>query len=133
MGYEVRIKHSTATLPKENENAALQIWLDLNKPENDHLKRGGSWRDGKKTGSWYSWLGSNYHEHIKTADGMLKELGFETVIDPDGNLGICEYESKRGQEQLFFERAAHLMTGEILWEGENGETWVWHLGKEGEV
>lgn len=130
MGYNVTIKHSTAVIPKENRDEVLQIWKDLNKPENDHLKRGGAYRDGAKHTSWYSWMPANYDETVETVEDVLTELGFDTVLDPYGNVLICNYDSKRGQEDLFFKHAAHLIKGEILWEGEDGDTWVWHLGKQ---
>jgi len=128
MGYCVTIKHSTATIPAKNRDEVLQIWKDLNKPENDHLKRGGAYRDGKKHTSWYSWMPANYDEQVESVEDVLSELGFETELGPFGEVLICEYDSKLGQEELFFKRVAHLMTGEILWEGEDGGTWVWHLG-----
>jgi hypothetical protein len=133
MGYNVTIKHSTATIPKKNCEDVLQIWKDLNKPENDHLKRGGAYRDGKKHTAWYSWLNANYDLTVTSVEDVLTELGFETVLDHEGNVLICEYDSKRGQEELFFKRVAHLMTGQIQWEGEDGGTWVWHLGNKDTV
>jgi hypothetical protein len=130
MGYHVTIKHSTATIPKKNQNEVLQIWKDLNKPENDHLKRGGAYRDGKKHTAWYSWMPANYHETVESVEDVLHELGFETELGPFDEVLICDYEGKIGQEELFFKQVAHLMTGQIQWGGEDGSTWVWELGKE---
>jgi len=133
MGYCVTIKHSTATIPNKNRDEVLQIWKDLNKPENDHLKRGGAYRDGKKHTAWYSWMPANYHETVESVEDVLTELGFETELGPFDEVLICNYDSKRGQEELFFKRVAHLMTGQIQWEGEAGGTWVWHLGNKDTV
>ena len=130
MGYNTRIKHSTAMIPAEKKDEVLQIWKDLNKPENDHLKRGGAYRDGAKHTAWFSWMPANYDETVTTVDDVLNELGFETVLDPDGNILICEYDSKMGQEDLFFKRVNHLLKGQILWEGEDGSEWVWELGSK---
>jgi hypothetical protein len=130
MGYNVTIKHSTATIPAKNKDEVLQIWKDLNKPENDHLKRGGAYRDGEKHTAWYSWMPANYDEIAESVEDVLTALGFDTVIGPFDEVLICDYDSKRGQEELFFKRVAHLMTGEILWEGEDGGTWVWRLDEQ---
>ena len=128
MGYNTRIKNSTAMIPAEHKDEVLQIWKDLNKPENNHLKRGGGWSKGEQNAWWYSWMPANYDQTVTSADDVLNELGFETVLDPDGNILICEYDSKMGQEALFFERVDHLLKGEILWEGEDGSEWAWKLG-----
>jgi hypothetical protein len=130
MGYNTRIKHSTAMILAENKDEVLQIWKDLNSSENDHLKRGGAYRDGSKHTAWFSWMPANYDQTVTSADDVLSELGFETALDPDGNILICEYDSKRGQEDLFFKHASHLIKGQIMWEGEDGSTWVWELGKQ---
>ena len=37
MGYCVKIKHSTAVILNENCEEVLQIWKDLNKPENKRI------------------------------------------------------------------------------------------------
>jgi hypothetical protein len=130
MGYNVQIKHSTAVIPAEHKDEVLQIWKDLNKPENNHLKRGGSWSKGEQNVWWYSWMPSNYDLTVTSVEDVLNELGFETELDHEGNVLICEYDSKRGQESLFFNRVAHLIKGQIMWEGEDGSTWVWELGKK---
>lgn len=129
MGYEVQITKSTATVPEAVKDEVLQIWKDLNKPENDHLKRGGSWRNGVKNTSWYSWLDSKYDEKVESVEEMLSELGFETSTDELGNVAILEFEGKRGQEQLFFKNVSYLLKGHIEWVGEDGLTWVWVLGE----
>jgi len=133
MGYCVKIKHSTAVILNENRDEVLQIWKDLNKPENDHLKRGGAYRDGEKHTAWYSWMPANYHEAVESVEDVLTELGFETELDHEGNVLICDYDSKRGQEDLFFKHASHLIKGQIMWEGEDGSTWVWELGNKDTV
>ena len=133
MGYYVKINSSTATIPAKNRDEVFQIWKDLNKPENNHLKKGGSWRDGKQHTWWYSWMPANYDETVESVEDILNELGFESYLDPFDGIGIAEYEGKTGQEELFFKSVSHLMTGEILWEGEDGSTWVWHLGKKDTV
>ena len=128
MGYNTRIKHSTAVIPSENRDEVLQIWKDLNKPENNHLKRGGGWSKGEQNAWWYSWMPANYDQTVTSVEDVLSELGFETALGPDGSVLICEYDSKRGHEQLFFQRVSHLIKGQILWEGEDGSEWVWELG-----
>lgn len=130
MGYNIQIKHSTAVIPTENKDEVLQIWKDLNKPENNHRKHGGRWRKGEQIAWWYSWMPSDYDTTANSVEDVLKELGFETEIDHDGNVLICEYDSKKGQEEMFFNEVSQLIKGHIMWEGEDGSTWVWKLGKK---
>jgi hypothetical protein len=133
MGYHVKIKNSTAVIPTEHKDEVLQIWKDLNRPENDDIKRGGAYREGTRHTAWYSWMPSDYDKTVNSVEEVLYELGFDTELDHEGNVLICEYDSKAGQEELFFKRVAHLIKGQILWEGEDGSNWVWHLGKKDTV
>lgn len=128
MGYYVRIKHSTLTIPAANKPAVLQIWKDLNKPENNHLKHGGGWSGGKQTAYWYSWMDENYDKTCNSCEEILEMLGFEIDVTEDGGVAISGYDSKMGQEDLFIQRAAHLMTGSVSWVGEDGETFSWTVG-----
>lgn len=133
MGYEVQIRHSTLTIPAVNKPAVFQIWKDLNKPENNHLKNGGSYSNGKKNEHWYSWMDADYDKTCKNCEDILEMLGFYLDVTEDGGIAISGYNSKTGQEDLFIEKAAHLMSGTIDWVGEDGETFSWTVGIEGKL
>lgn len=72
-------------------------------------------------------MDENYPETCANAQEILTELGFETEFDEAGNLLITEYDSKEGQEDLFFQSIAHLIPSEsyMLWIGEDGEKYAW--------
>jgi|WetSurMetagenome_2_1015567.scaffolds.fasta_scaffold555754_1 hypothetical protein len=127
MGYYVKIVKSTAKIPAQNLKLVYGIWCDLNKPENNHLKRGGSYSQGGKTNHWYSWLTENYDTECRSAQEILTELGFDYIIGFDGSISITGYDNKSGQEDLFFERVRHLLEGSITWEGEEGEQFTWNF------
>lgn len=131
MGYEVQIKQSTAVLLNKDRDQILQAWKDLNKPENNHLKKGGSWSQGKRNAWWYSWLSSNYDQTVNSVEDMLNELGFEFVTCENGDVKITGYEGKTGQEKLFFKEVYELLTGHIEWVGEDGCSWNWVFGPHG--
>ena len=133
MGYEVQIRHSTLTIPAVNKPAVFQIWKDLNKPENNHLKNGGSYSNGKKNEHWYSWMDTDYDETCKNCEDILEMLGFDLDVTEDGGIAISGYNSQMGQEDLFIAKAAHLMSGTIDWVGEDGETFSWTVGIDGKL
>ena len=124
MGYYVRITKSTAIIPAENKATVLQIWKDLNKPENNHLKRGGSYTGGEKVKHWYSWMSENYDETCHSVEEILEQLGFESTLHDNGDVSIDDYDSKTGQEELFLKAVENLLIGEIQWVGEENECWT---------
>lgn len=130
MGYYVTLNNSTAVIRKENQDEAYKILCDLNKE--DDLKRGGSWSGGKYTEKWFSWMDSNYPEKCKDVVDIIQELGFNGNVDDEGDFYIYGYDNKTGQEQLFFERIAHLVEGEMEWTGEDGYHFKW-VFEDGEL
>jgi hypothetical protein len=127
MGYEVVITRSNAAIKAAHKPAVLQIWKDLNKPENDHLKNGGSYSQGGKTSSWYSWMDADYDTKCNSVEDVLGELGFSYEVMADGETVITGYDRKIGQEQLFFDAVAPFVSGSIDWEGEDGCDWTWNF------
>lgn len=129
MGYNVSIIKSTVEIPSRNMSEVLSRWKDLNKPENDHLKRGGSWdSSGRRTESRFAWMAVNYDECCDTAFHIAEMMGFEVrQIDGPGSMAIDSYDGKSGQEDLFFESIGDLVpAGQYIeWVGEDGERWRW--------
>jgi len=124
MGYYISLGASNWHLPAEHEEAALQVLKDLNKPENNHLKRGGSYTGGEKTMHWYAWMPSDYDEHVTSVEGVLNMLGFETHRDESGTT-ITFYDQKQGNEDIFLNALAPFMAdgSYIDWTGEDGARW----------
>jgi len=132
MGYyvngegELRIKN--ANLP-----AAYEALMALNDAP-DENKNGGSWGGGTegRTAAWYSWMPADLRT-LPTVQDVFRELGFEVEVDGDnGDVLIGRYDSKMGQEEVFFIAAAPFIEdGEYEWQGEDGVFWKWsfHEGK----
>jgi hypothetical protein len=141
MGYYVSIEQSTFKIPAENLQSAYDAMCQLNFTVPNSQKRGGSWSSGGISkdnapeygpykASWFSWMSWNYHETCEDANQILKELGFETEYNENGDLLITGYDSKTGQEELFLKSISSLATGYIVWQGEEGEVWGETYGGE---
>lgn len=127
MGYYVNIVSSNAGIRPEVQPTVLAIWKAMNAPEFDSFKNGGSWGGGKQTAKWYSWMDEKYDQICHTVESVLDMLGFEYDVMADGEIIITNYDSKTGQEDLFFEAVKPYITGHITWEGEEGEQWTWNF------
>lgn len=126
MGYYVTLEYSTAVIPAENKDEALRRWKELNKK--DDLKRGGSWGPDGKTEKWFSWMPPDFDtEPGITVEKILDYLGFTIAVNDNGDISIKYYDSKTGQEGLFFEAIADLLSeeSEMIWRGEDGNKYRW--------
>ena len=128
MGYYVRLEESTAVLPKKHQAEAYRRMCALN--DNDERKQGGSWSDGQEE-KWFSWMDPNYPDTCADAKAILADLGFWFDENEDGDLLFTEYDSKAGQEDLFIFTIGNLMTGYMVWSGEDGDKWRWEFGPDG--
>jgi len=128
MGYYVRLEESTAVLPKKHQAEAYRRMCALN--DNDERKQGGSWSDGQEE-KWFSWMDPNYPDTCADAKAILADLGFWFDENEDGDLLFTEYDSKAGQEDLFIFTIGNLMTGYMVWCGEDGDKWRWEFGPDG--
>jgi len=128
MGYYVRLEESTAVLPKKHQAEAYRRMCALN--DNDDLKQGGCFGpDGEE--KWFSWMDSNYPDTCADAKAILADLRFWFDENEDGDLLFTEYDSKAGQEDLFIFTIGNLMTGYMVWSGEDGDKWRWEFGPDG--
>ncbi len=128
MGYYVRLEESTAVLPKKHQAEAYRRMCALN--DNDDLKQGGCFGpDGEE--KWFSWMDSNYPDTCADAKAILADLGFWFDENEDGDLLFTDYDSKAGQEDLFIFTIGNLMTGYMVWSGEDGDKWRWEFGPDG--
>jgi hypothetical protein len=128
MGYYVRLEESTAVLPKKHQAEAYRRMCALN--DNDERKQGGSWSDGQEE-KWFSWMDPNYPDTCADAKAILADLGFWFDENEDGDLLFTDYDSKAGQEDLFIFTIGNLMTGYMVWSGEDGDKWRWEFGPDG--
>lgn len=124
MGYYVRIIRSDAVIPAANLKRAYEKMCALNITHHRE-KRGGSWTGGKAMpdSSWFSWMDANYPQTCKDAQAVLKEMGFYTQYNDQGDLMITGYDSKMGQEDLFLKAIENEASGQIQWVGEDGDVY----------
>ena len=125
MGYHVEIVKSDLRIPAENQPEVYLRWCKLNDPANDHLKHGGSYHGMKKEKSWYSWMDMDYDKTCRTVGDILQQLGFDFTVEKNGDILITSYDSKTGQEELFFDRVRDLVDGTVDWVGEDEENFRW--------
>ena len=129
MGYYVELEDSNITLKNADKNTILQVWKDLNHPSNNHLKTGGSYSGGKQTGWHYAWLAEDYDECVENVEEMLEMLGFSFEEQGNGDILITGYDSKTGNENVFFKAAApYIQEGQYgEWRGEDKRRWAWYF------
>ena len=122
MGYYVRANCQPFRLQKQHFEEAYRLMCELNNLP-DSEKRGGG--NEKR---WFSWMPENYHETCLNLADILDALGFHPTFDElTEDITDLEYDSKIGQEELFFGAIGHLVEPNsfIYWEGEDGEKWRW--------
>lgn len=124
MGYYVNIEEANFRLPHEKLKEAHEALIALDITHHDE-KRGGSWSGGKQTEKWFSWMPMDYATSLESAQQILEKLGFEIELDDEGNLMITNYDSKRGQEELFLSALAPFVNegSYINWIGEDHQRW----------
>jgi hypothetical protein len=130
MGYYVS-GEGNLTIKNKNLPAAYEALMALQDAP-DEGKHGGSF-SAKETRRWYSWMPEDLRT-IPTVQDVFRELGFEVEVDGDtGDVLIGRYDSKMGQEEVFFIAAAPFIEdGEYEWNGEGAEFWKWTF-KEGKM
>lgn len=125
MGYYVN-GEGELTIKKECLNYAYEAMMALQEKPAEGKRGGGG---GK---AWYSWMPEDLRT-IPTVQDVFRELGFEVEVEGEsGDVLIGNYDSKMGQEEVFFAAAAPFIEdGEYEWKGEDGEFWKWsfHGGK----
>lgn len=126
MGYHVNLQFSSIFIPAQNLPAAFVRLCELNGPEYDHQKRGFSSYSGNIEYRYYSWMSEHYDKECKDAKEIFEHLGFECEVDESGNLQFINYDSKTGQELLFFEHICDLMSNGVMsWLGEDEAEFFW--------
>ena len=125
MGYYVN-GNGELRIKKENLDKAYEALMALQDAPNK-AKRGGSSGGGQEPRFWYSWMPEDLRT-LPDTKAVFAELGFEVRDDENGDLLISCYDSKTGQEDVFFAAAAPFIEdGEYDWTGEDGEFWRWQF------
>lgn len=137
MGTYTRIADQNFFLPRDKFEEAYKAVCELNN-RND-LKTGG--RHPKLEGYednvprpdyWFAWVDWNYHETCKNLIEVLKEFGFETTQNENGDIIQLDYDSKIGNEFELFKVLAPFIkeASFISWVAEEyGYTWYFENGQ----
>ena len=123
MGYYVN-GNGQLRIKAENLPAAYAALMALQDAP-DENKQGGSF-SAKETRRWYSWMPEDLRT-IPSVQDVFIELGFEVEVESNtGDVLIGNYDSKMGQEEVFFAAAAPFIENdEYEWTGEDGDFWKW--------
>lgn len=126
MGYYVS-GNGQLRIKAENLDKAYEALMALQDAP-DKAKRGGSSGGNEAPRFWYSWMPEDLRT-LKDTKEVFDTLGFETTIDDNNDdLVITCYESKMGQEDVFFAAAAPFIEdGDYEWTGEDGDFWAWEF------
>lgn len=126
MGYYVNLEYSSVILKNENLKEILTRWKNLNSPEHDDIKYGGTYQGGKKIKSHYSWLPEDYDKEVNSVQDMLDLLGF-SFEEVEQGIKIIGYNRKMGQEDVFFNAIADMIDSNqvMRWSGEDGDIFAW--------
>ncbi len=114
------------TIEPKNIAAAYAAVVALNNVPDD-AKHGGSYANGIKTSSHFSWMPSDLST-LPTLQEVFLTLGFEVSDDNEGGLTMHNYpHGKTGQEEFFAAAVAPFVEngGYFIWDGEDGEYWKW--------
>lgn len=126
MGYYVE-GNGYLVIKKENLAAAHEAIMALQDAP-DSAKRGGAYfSGGKQTASWYSWMPEDLRT-LPDTRSVFETLGFEIEESDNGDIVIGHYDSKIGQEEVFFAAAAPFIEdGGYEWTGEDSAFWTWEF------
>ena len=126
MGYYVTTESIDITIPKEWLESAYKAVLAMN--ESDELKRGGSHGPNSERKFWFSWMPEDLST-LADIKEVLLNLGFEVSLNDDGDLVVGHYDSKTGQEDLFFHFIAPFVKeySYAMWKGEDNAHYKWEF------
>ena len=136
MGYYATLDYSSVKIPLSAEKDALEAVYRLDTAAH-HLKQGGSYGGGRDGAKWFSWMPEDLRT-LTTLEDLLQTLGFRTH-ESDGAIHVDGYDSKVGQEDLFFFALAPFIEpnhskdflamanepASMEWTGEDGSKWKW--------
>ena len=132
MGRYIRITNSTAFVPADKLETAFEKMCALNTTHHD-AKNGGTWSQGKRVASWFSWMDADYPSVCADAQAIFEMMGFETEYRENGDLMLCGYDGKQGQEELFLTAIADELRGQIDWADEDGFEWHQNLSAPADI
>lgn len=137
MGYYIQTRHTSFAIRTDNLprffDLVSNLMSDENVEENGH---GGSYANGGKTQSWYSWVSTDAvrravadRDIVRVFEEWGYELDFLNEVDGILNyrLDIRDGDAKIGDEETFFAAIAPVVVdGSYLdVKGEDGAEWRW--------
>lgn len=124
MGYYVSGYSEDFRLKAGQDKAIMDQMRELNK--RDDLKQGGSYGPNGAREYWFSWM-NNADFDTNDIANFLEAVGFDYEKDENGDIIHLTYDSKIGQEDLFFAVMAPFIENgsKIHWRGEDYEQWGW--------
>ena len=144
MGYYIRTPQTSFAIRTENISRFFDLvdnlMSDENVEENGH---GGSYSDGRKTNSWYSWVKTDAVRRAisdREIRRVFEEWGYDlehTIEGSDGvthfYLDIREGNAKIGDEEKFFAAIAPIVEDgsfiDVVGEDDGKWRWMWENGK----
>jgi len=134
MGYYMTQLNSVFRIPKENEEKALDAVKKLS--EREDLMSGGSWSNGKKTESWFSWVDMKELAKADTLDKAVREWGWDLLRSQEGGAidGIVFEGEKMGDDDVLLRALAPYVEDKsyIEMRGEDDAMWKWSF-RDGEL
>jgi hypothetical protein len=135
MGYYVTLTNVIIDIPKSDFPRICNHLLDTGFLTDTSSMNGGSYTDGGKTESWYSWVDMKaLARNLNAGDlhAVLENFGFDVFTDKDtGAIIDLGYDNKTGNEEELFKAMSPVLPGttELFWSGECGARWKWKIAK----
>jgi hypothetical protein len=137
MGYYIQTPHTSFAIRTADLSRFFDLVSNLMSDENvEENGHGGSYANGGKTQSWYSWVSTeNVRKAVADRDivRIFEEWGYELVFINEENgesiyrLDIRGGDAKIGDEETFFAAIAPVVTNGSFLDvrGEDGAEWRW--------
>jgi hypothetical protein len=128
MGYCMEQMGASFAILPENVMKALKAVKAMHKRV-DQNGGGGSWKNGKTTARWYSWVSEDFHLK-NTLSEILHEWRWEIEHGEEGGVIGIQFEGEKlgDDEQLFDAIAPFVEEGSYIeMMGEDGTRWRWEF------
>jgi hypothetical protein len=127
MGYYMEQKSSKFFIAKKDFSKALDA-IKLLMTKVNELGHGGSYSNGSKNETWFSWVDTKTVVESNTLSDALEEWRYCVKIDKYGNINNIEFTGEKlGQEKLLFDAIAPFVRkgSYISMIGEDETRWKW--------
>lgn len=127
MGYCMTQMDCNFFVEAKNISAMTDAIKDLADAKHSNEHKGGSWRDGEKKASWYSWVDMSFSQ-LTDIKSMFKCWRWEIDYDDAGDISQIQFAGEKlGQDDVLFNAIAPFVKNNsfIEMEGEDGTRWRW--------